>query len=219
MLYSFQGGNDGAVPAGGVVFDKQGNLYGATTDGGASSCRGPFQCGTVYQLQPPAKQGDPWTETVLWVFKGSDGSDGASPFSGLVWDQAGNLYGATGYDGTGNCMLFGSRVGCGVVYQLKPPQTKGGAWTETVLYNFQGGNDGQLPIGDLVFDTQGNLYGATELRRRLRQLATRRSTSTAELSSELSPPKTKGANWKEKVLHSFKNGKDGASPQRWLRSR
>ena len=151
--------------------------------GASSSCRGPFQCGTVYQLQPPAKQGDPWTETVLWVFKGSDGNDGASPFSGLVWDQAGNLYGATGYDGSGNCMLFGSRVGCGVVYQLKPPQTKGGAWTETVLYNFQGGNDGQLPIGDLVFDSPRKSLRCDRIRRRLRQSATRRSTSTAEPSS------------------------------------
>jgi hypothetical protein len=211
VLYSFQGGNDGAVPAGGVVFGKQGNLYGATTDGGSTSCRGPFQCGTVYQLQPPATKGGSWTETLLWVFKGSDGNDGASPFSGLVWDHAGNLYGATGYDGSGNCMLFGSRVGCGVVYQLKPPQTKGGAWTEAVIYNFQGGSDGQLPIGDLMFDAQGNLYGATEYGGGF-------GTCNAPFYQHcgtifrLSPPKVKGGQWKERVLYSFKNGKDGASP-------
>jgi hypothetical protein len=52
VLYSFQGGTDGATPAGGVVFDAAGNLYGATTNGGGSNCRGPFQCGTVYQLRP-----------------------------------------------------------------------------------------------------------------------------------------------------------------------
>jgi hypothetical protein len=58
VLYSFQGGSDGQTPAGGVVFDKQGNLYGAT------------QTGTVFQLAPPTKQGVPWTETVLYTFKG-----------------------------------------------------------------------------------------------------------------------------------------------------
>jgi hypothetical protein len=211
VLYSFQGGSDGAVPAGRVVFDKRGYLYGATTGGGSTSCRGPFQCGTVYQLQPPATKGDPWTEKVLWVFKGSDGNDGASPFSGLVWDQAGNLYGATGYDGSGNCMLFGSRVGCGVVYQLKPPQTKGGAWTEAVIYNFQGGSDGQLPIGDLVFDAQGNLYGATEYGGGFGSCNAPFDQYCGTIF-RLSPPKTKGGKWKEKVLYAFKSGKDGASP-------
>ena len=111
VLYSFQGGTDGYQPAGGVVFDKQGNLYGVTTNGGSSSCRGPFQCGTVFQLKPPTKSGDPWTETVLYVFKGSDSNDGASPFGGLILDQAGNLYGTTGYDGTGDCILLGQPGG------------------------------------------------------------------------------------------------------------
>jgi hypothetical protein len=72
VLYSFQGGsNDGSVPAGGVVFDKQGNLYGATSDGGM-----------VYQLAPPAKQGGTWTETVLYVFQGNTQGDGATPEGG-----------------------------------------------------------------------------------------------------------------------------------------
>ncbi|HXM19764.1 MAG TPA: hypothetical protein VN948_00690, partial [Terriglobales bacterium] len=70
VLYSFQGVPDGSLPVGAVVFDQAGNLYGATTEGGASSCVSVAQCGTVYQLAPPAKQGDPWTETVLYVFKG-----------------------------------------------------------------------------------------------------------------------------------------------------
>jgi hypothetical protein len=129
----------GRPPQAASYFDAAGNLYGATTNGGGLNCRGPFQCGTVYQLAPPAKQGDPWTETLLHVFKGSDGNDGASPFGGLIIDAAGNLYGTTGYDGSGNCMLFGSRVGCGIVYELSPPAQKGGDWTETVLYNFRSG--------------------------------------------------------------------------------
>jgi len=212
VLYSFQGGTDGSTPAGGVVFDKQGNLYGATTDGGSSSCRGPFQCGTVYQLRPPDRKGDPWTETVLYVFKGSDFNDGASPFGGLVWDQAGNLYGTTGYDGSGNCMLFGSRVGCGTVYQLKPPRVPGGAWTETVIYNFQGGNDGQLPVGDLVFDKEGNLYGATYYGGGFGSCNSPYDQYCGTVF-KLSPPRTKGGRkWKEKVLYEFKSGKDGANP-------
>jgi hypothetical protein len=101
VLYSFQGGTDGFRPIGGVVFDKIGNLYGVTVNGGANTCRGPFSCGTVYQLKPPVKQGDPWTETVLYIFKGTDHNDGASPFGGVIFDAAGNLYGSTGYDGTG----------------------------------------------------------------------------------------------------------------------
>src|SRR5579863_1906177 len=88
VLYSFQGLPDGATPAGGVVFDKAGNLYGTTIDGGSSSCRSIQQCGTVYQLAPPTKEGDPWTETVLYVFKGNGSNDGASPFGGLVIDSA-----------------------------------------------------------------------------------------------------------------------------------
>jgi hypothetical protein len=71
VLYSFQGGADaGSVPAGGVIFDKQGNLYVATTDGGPPSCA-PIggACGTVYQLSPPAKKGDPWTATLIRMFE------------------------------------------------------------------------------------------------------------------------------------------------------
>src|SRR5271170_2719884 len=65
VLYSFQGIPDGSLPIGGIVFDSAGNIYGATQDGGSSSCQSANQCGTVYQLAPPTKNGDPWTETVL----------------------------------------------------------------------------------------------------------------------------------------------------------
>ena len=112
VLYSFQGIPDGALPIGGVVFDKQGNLYGATQGGGSGSCR----CERVrrgFSAGPPAQQGDPWTETVLYVFQGDAGDDGATPFGGLVIDSSGNLYGTTGYGGTGDCTLLGSKLGAG----------------------------------------------------------------------------------------------------------
>jgi len=111
VLYSFQSVPDGATPVGAVVFDKQGNLYGATRDGGSSSCPSVQQCGTVYRLAPPAKAGDPWKETVLYIFKGNTTEDGASPYGGLVIDATGNLYGTTGYGGTGNCTGAGLEAG------------------------------------------------------------------------------------------------------------
>jgi len=107
VLYSFQGGtNDGSVPAGGVVFDKQGNLYGATTGGGPASCA-PVgsECGTVFELSPGAK--GKWTETVIYRFQGEASQDGSVPNGGLIIDAAGNLYGVTAYGGTGDCFLVG----------------------------------------------------------------------------------------------------------------
>jgi hypothetical protein len=211
VLYSFQGLPDGSLPAGGAVFDKVGNLYGATTDGGSKSCLGIAQCGTVYRLMPPAKQGDPWTENILYVFKGNLNNDGATPAGGLVIDSAGNLYGTTAYGGTGSCILLGTNVGCGTVYELSPPKQKGGAWMETVLYSFPTAKQGYLPWGDLVFDSSGNLYGATEF-------GGGRGTTCDPFYQycgavfELSPPKKKGGKWTEKVLHGFKSGRDGANP-------
>jgi uncharacterized repeat protein (TIGR03803 family) len=89
QVLSFQGGMDGTTPTGAVVFDKDGNLYGATQNGGASTCLSPGDCGTVYKLTPPAETGGAWTETVLYVFKGYAAGDGATPEGGLVIDNAG----------------------------------------------------------------------------------------------------------------------------------
>jgi|HubBroStandDraft_4_1064222.scaffolds.fasta_scaffold17719_4 hypothetical protein len=212
VLYSFQGAPDGAVPAGGVVFDKAGNLYGATDGGGSSSCDGPGQCGTVYQLTPPTQKGGAWTETVLYIFKGHAQNDGATPEGGLLIDEAGNLYGTTGYGGSGPCTLLGGAVGCGTVYELSPPAKQGDPWTETVLYSFQGGKDGYVASGDLVFDKAGSLYGAT-------LFGGGKGTTCDSLYGgqcgtvfKLSPPKAKGGKWTEKVLHAFASGTDGANP-------
>jgi len=207
VLYSFQGGsNDGSVPVGAVVFDKAGNLYGATSDGGM-----------VYQLAPPTKPGGAWAETVLYVFQGNSQGDGASPEGGLVIDSAGNLYGTTAYGGTGNCVLLGSSVGCGTVYELSPPKQKGGPWTESVLYSFPTPKQGYFPHGDLVFDGAGNLYGATMFGGGFGTTCNPYYKYCGAVF-ELSPPKTKGGKWTEKVLYGFKgisNGKqigDGANP-------
>jgi hypothetical protein len=210
VLYSFQGGidggPDGAVPAGGVVFDKEGNLYGATADGGSGCISS--GCGTVFQLVPPAQKGGAWKENILYMFRGTDGS---SPEGGVILDAAGNVYGTTGYGGSGPCTLFGSTVGCGVVYEMIRPAQSKGAWKEKILYNFQGDKDGQFPIGDLVFDEVGNLYGAT-------QFGGGYGSCDAPFYQhcgtifELIAPREKGSKWTEKVLYSFKAGEDGANP-------
>jgi uncharacterized repeat protein (TIGR03803 family) len=206
VLYSFQGVSDGATPAGGVAFDQKGNLYGATTDGG-SACPSPG-CGTVFQLTPPAKKGGAWTETILYGFSGNDGSQ---PAGSVIVDTKGNLYGTTAYGGSGTCILLGSNIGCGIAYELSPPAQHGGKWTYAVLYNFQGGKDGQYPRGDLVFDSAGSLYGATVY-------GGGSGTCNAPYFQfcgtvfKLNPPKNKGGKWEEKLMYSFKSGTDGANP-------
>jgi len=136
VLYAFPGGTNGSTPAGKLILDASGNLYG-TTEYTRAQYTG---YGTVFKLDSTGK------ETVLYVFTG--GADGAWPYGGLVQDAAGNLYGSTTQGGNPSC-----GDGCGVVFKL---DTSG---KETVLYQFSGGSDGANPNGDLVRDKAGNLYG------------------------------------------------------------
>jgi uncharacterized repeat protein (TIGR03803 family) len=154
VLYSFKGGYygpDGSTPAGGVIFDSAGNLYGTTSYGGTSDC------GTVYKLSPTAS--GPWKETILHNFACYP-SDGAYPTGGLIFDSAGNLYGVTGEGGSGDCNddQGDPPFGCGTAYELSP--AAGGAYSETILYDFTTGNVYEsYPSGSLAFDKSGNLYG------------------------------------------------------------
>ncbi len=220
VLYSFQGGTgDGFWPAGGVVFDKQGNLYGATTGGGSGSCL-PIseECGLVFQLAPPVKKGDPWTETILYQFKGKGVNDASAPTGGVILDNAGNVYGVTAYGGTGDCVLLGTKAGCGTVYELSPPSKKGNPWTETILHSFISGNDGYFPWGTLTFDAKGNLYGATQFGGGKGNTCNEFYGGNCGTVFKLTPPKQKGGQWTEKVLHRFaglasgKQTGDGANP-------
>jgi hypothetical protein len=212
VLYSFQGGTDGAYPAGGVVFDKQGNLYGATQQGGADNCSPMAACGTVYQLSPPGHKGGAWTETILHVFKGKAFNDGEFPAGGVIADASGSIYGTTSYGGTGDCVLLGIKGGCGTVYEFSPPGTEGGAWTYAILYSFKGENDGYLPNGDLVFDSAGSLYGSTAFGGGKGTTCDPGYYQYCGTVFKLSPPKTKGGKWTEEVLHSFAGGSDGGNP-------
>ena len=137
-----QSATDGVVPNSELLPANPG-FYGVTREGGAHGF------GTVFLVTPQAGGGNNWNETILYSFAGS--GDGAFPSGGLVADQAGNLYGAT---------LVGGANDLGAVYQLSPPATEGGAWTETVIFSFSG-TDGTLPFGRLQFDETGALYGTT----------------------------------------------------------
>ena len=142
VLHTFVNGSDGSLPFGGLTFDANGNLYGTADLGGE------FGDGAVYELTPDASGG--FTFQTIHSFSQAKDA-GGNPQSGVVFDTEGNLYGTTTQGGTG---------GCGIAYELSPPATKGGAWTETILHNF-GGVSGCGPSGYLIFDQEGNLYGTT----------------------------------------------------------
>jgi hypothetical protein len=108
--------------------------------------------------------------------------------------------------------VLGENVGCGVVYEMSPPPRKGGQWTETVVYSFQGGNDGYFPIGNLIFDQAGNLYGATWFGGGGGGSSCDPYYQYCGTIFELSPPKQMGGAWTEKLLYSFQNGSDGGQP-------
>src|SRR5208282_683052 len=138
VLYTFTGGTDGAFPAAPLIRDAAGNLYGTTGENAQAGCNS--NCGNVFKIDPSGK------ETTLHTFKG--GKDGSAPSSGVVRDQAGNLYGTTINGGKGAGSL-------GVVYTLDP------TGKETILHYFpKTPKDGIAPDG-VVLDSQGNLYGTT----------------------------------------------------------
>jgi len=87
------------------------------------------------------------------------GGDGSSPVGNLVSDAAGNLYGTTLHGGSDTNCRGNAALGCGVVFELSPPNIPGHPWKETVLYRFSGEADGAVPAAGLVFDQSGNLYG------------------------------------------------------------
>jgi uncharacterized repeat protein (TIGR03803 family) len=190
VLYSFAGsenaGPDGADPDADLIFDKAGNLYG-TTNGGGTHGRG-----TVFELMPPAAGQTGWTEQVLHSFGGHN--DGTNPDAGLIFDEAGNLYGTTGFNGT--------------VFELMPPATRQTGWTEQVLHRFTGrGGDGASPYAGLIFDGAGNLYGTTVSGGGFNQGTV----------FELTPPAAGKSGWTERILHSFPAfGTDGAAPEAGL---
>jgi uncharacterized repeat protein (TIGR03803 family) len=149
VLYSFKdNGEDGIYPYASLLSDAAGNLYGTTASGAGAGCPSNYGCGAVFELMPDGRGG--WSETLLHSFHQSTGF---SPLSGLISDTAGNLYGIASYGGSNNS---------GMVFELI--RGDNGAWTEKRLWNFCSRpqcEDGRGPVGGLVFDGAGRLYGTT----------------------------------------------------------
>jgi uncharacterized repeat protein (TIGR03803 family) len=219
VLYTFQG-KDGSEPAGRLLLDPSGTLYGTTMSGGAN------ECGVVFRLTPGSE--GTWTESTIHDFTCTDGTLSQT---GLIFDSEGNLYGGTTQGGQGNG---------GVVFQLKPSgngqwklkvidtftydngrgpsselafDSKGnlyggnitrifelspnsdGTWTESTPYTFNPPTDGQATYGVLTFDSAGNLFGTNAA-----------GVNNSGAAWELSP---NSGGWAITVLHAFSGGLDG----------
>ncbi|HEX3653140.1 MAG TPA: choice-of-anchor tandem repeat GloVer-containing protein [Rhizomicrobium sp.] len=170
LLHTYTKSEDGC-PTGNLLRDASGNLFGVTQNGGA------YSWGSVFELSP-SESG--WTQTILYSFQGQ--ADGGAPYSELISDGAGNLYGTAS----------ASTVNAGTVFELSP---SGQGWSYDVLHTFTGGKDGGQPVAALTFDREGNLYGAT----------TSFGAKGGGTIFEMTPS---GESWKFHVLHSLA-GSDG----------
>jgi uncharacterized repeat protein (TIGR03803 family) len=174
-------------PQGGLLEDGTGNLYGTARGGGA------YGVGSVIELSPPAVSGGAWTLTTLYSFV-PYGVGGYVPVSDLVKDRAGAFYGTTFNGGDPVC-------NCGGVYKLVPPAVTGGAWTESVLYNFKGSSDGRLPAeATLALTSTGTLFGVT----------LRGGTWDSGVIYQLTTKN--GKTYTESVLYSFGDLADASTP-------
>ena len=140
VLHDFTRGKDGASPEVGLTIDGAGNLFGTANSGGSAGF------GTVFELVRDNRSFD---FKVLHTFTGGSvgSTDGGGPAARVVFGPNGTLFGST---------TFGGNSNAGVVYNLGPASR---FRTETILYSFTGGNDGERPSGDLLFDQSGNIYG------------------------------------------------------------
>jgi uncharacterized repeat protein (TIGR03803 family) len=185
VLFSFDG-TDGAGPFAGLVLDQAGNLYG-------TAGKGPNDEGVIFRVSPSGE------ETVLFDFPPKLPIGPIQPIGGLLMDKAGNLYGATTLGGNGNCI-----DGCGTVYRL---DTAGKAH---MLHQFTGGADGFSPLGSLIADANGNLYGVAQV--------------GGDFNCSVDPFEGEGCgtvfriakNKTFTVLHAFHGGTDGQIPQAGL---
>ena len=179
LLHVFRQGD---LPWAGVTFDSAGNLYGTSAYGGS------FQRGGVFKLTHSASGG--WQYSMLYSFKG--GTDGESPYAGVIFGSAGELYGTT---------PLGGAFGNGTVYELSPG--KDGGWKESILYSFQGNGDGKLPVSGLVIDRSGILYGSVA------QLG---DNSCNYFNGGIFQLKHSANKWQQTMLYRFCGPTNGWSP-------
>ena len=183
-IYPFRNGPpDGATPNAGVTLDAHGNVFGTTTFGGAAGK------GAVFELTPNASG---FSETLVYSFLGVKKQDGANPYSQLLIDSAGNIYGTTANGGIGKSCTGG----CGTVFKLTPGTS---GYTETILHAFTGPKDGHNPYAGLIADSGGAIYGTT----------TFGGTANFGTVFKLTPS---GSTYTESILYNFAGGADGAQP-------
>jgi len=232
IVRNFNENSGGVLPAGALLMDDAGNLFGTNTQGGSHNS------GTVFELTP--KAGGGWTYTVL--FQCGSTSDCSLPVGSLVMDQAGNLYGSslfgrvfqitkTGSNWTANVLhnfgvqsappspvildaagnLYGinptgGKSNLGFVFELSPSAS---GWTVAHLHDFNGTDGAAISsntenqVAGLVFDTAGNLYGTT--------VAGGTSSKCSGGCGVVFQLKNSSGKWTETVLHNFV-GTDGANP-------
>lgn len=183
VVYNFEG-SKGCLPYGGITADAKGNLYGATSSSGPRCLR---NVGVAYELDTERNF------KVLFTFNSVVGWD---PLSPLIFDSQGNLYGTAE---SGGSNLYGT------VFELSPQSN--GTWSGTALYSFcQLPNcaDGRMPLGSLVRDAAGNVYGTTFYGGMYNNCL---SGIGCGVIFKLD---TSG---NETVLHNFTGGSDGAFPE------
>jgi uncharacterized repeat protein (TIGR03803 family) len=191
VLHSFgRNNNDGNNPMGGLTLDAKGNIYGTTSEGG------PSVAGTVFEVTQN-RDGN-WNERILHSFNETDG--GMPWYGSLILGQKGNLYGTTSVGGSGNY---------GTVFELT---RSGDRWTENVLHNFGGGEDGATPDAGVVMDSEGRLYGTT-FEGGGRGVCTNYPSNTNMYcgTAFLLTPSPSGS-WTLSFLHRFRDGADGGWP-------
>ena len=191
VLHSFTGGSDGTQPLASVAIDSGGVLYGTTIYGGTY--------GTVFSVTPPLSPGGAWTEAVLHSFAGA--SDGSFPMAGVAIGREGVLYGTTTYGGISDY---------GTVFELRPPSSTGGAWTERVLHSFAG-IDRTDPQSGVVIGNGDVLYGTTS-DPRIDDVTCGPGLVRCGKVYSLKPPASPGGTWTETGLYTFKGGDDGYEP-------
>ena len=187
-IWSFTGGSDGCGPNA-LIINSVGALYGTTSGGGSANN------GSVFELEPLQTDGTAWAEKTLWDFQG--GSDGSGPDGALIADKDGVLYGTTYAGGSANQ---------GVAFSVTPQRKNRTSWSEAVIWSFTGNDDGGEPLGNLIFDKAGALYGT----------AYSGGNATGDGTVfKLSPPFGGQASWAETTLWQF-SGPDGSEPYNGL---
>jgi len=188
VLYQFQTVQDGYLPLSGVLL-LNGKIYGATEEGGSSG-----EWGTIYELAP-TKSG--WTKKTLHNF--TRGRDGGLPVTDMTADKSGDLYGSTTEGGSQKACYE-----CGTVFRLS--RTSAG-WKETVIHDFRG-KDGASPMGNMVWDDVGNLYGTA--------VGGGKSCGVECGNGTIFKLSPSGNGWKFETIHFF-SGPDGQSPMSLFR--